>query len=139
MRTAIGHGLNSSPGALASASALAVLVVATDLVLVCWNHYPESTEGRGVLALIALAANIRLVQGDLTSIGLRLTPVQGWWYWFRVSSLIGLAVALCVLVGLGIWVLSGHELKVYATGPGDIGGSFLSMCVFAPLVEETIY
>ena len=91
------------------------------------------------MALIALAANLRLVQGDLESIGLRLTPVQGWWYWVRVSLWIGLAVATCIVVGLGIWVLSGHELPLYVTSPRDIGTSFLHMCLFAPIIEETIY
>jgi membrane protease YdiL (CAAX protease family) len=124
---------------LAAASAIAALVVAVDLALVRWGRYPVSTEGRGVLAVLALAANLRLVQGDLTSLGLRLTPLQGWWYWIRVALLIGLAVAACILVGLGAWVLSGHELPIYTTSPGDLGARFLEMCVFAPVVEETIY
>jgi membrane protease YdiL (CAAX protease family) len=139
MRTAIGQRLSSSPGGLAAASAIAAFVVAADLALVRWNRYPQSTEGRGVLALIALAVNLRLVQGDLPSLGLRLTPRQGWWYWVWVSALIGLAVAVCILVGLGAWVLSGHELPIYATDPGDLGASFLHMCVFAPVLEETTY
>ncbi len=124
---------------MAPAGAGAALVVAADLALVRWNRDPESAEGRAVLALIALAANLRLVQGDLASAGLRLTPVQGWWYWVQVSALIGLAVAACLLVGWGAWVLSGHELPVYATAPGDVGASLLRMCVFAPVVEETTY
>jgi CAAX protease family protein len=139
VRTTIGQRLSSSPGRLAAASAIATLVVAADLALVLWGRYSVSTEGRGVLAVLALAANVRLVQGDLTSLGLRLTPLQGWWYWVWVSSLIGLAVAACILVGLGIWLWSGHELLVYTTAPDDLGASFLHMCVFAPVVEETIY
>jgi uncharacterized protein len=124
---------------LATASAIAAVVVAADRALVWWNRYPQSTEGRSVLALIALAANLRLVQGDLASRGFRLTPLQGWWYWGRLSLLMGLAVAACIVGGLGIWALSGHELPVYATPPGEIGATFLRMCVFAPVLEETTY
>ncbi|MBI3408436.1 MAG: CPBP family intramembrane metalloprotease [Planctomycetes bacterium] len=139
MHTAIGQSLSSSRGRLAAASTIAALVVAADLALVWWNCFPLSTEGSYVLALIALVANVWLVQGDLASLGIRLTPLQGWWYWIRVSSLIGLIVAASIVVGLGILVLTGHNLPVYATSPGHFGAAFLSMCVFAPVVEETIY
>lgn len=139
MQTAIGQRLNSSSVRLATASAVAALVVASDLALVRWNLYPESIQGRDLLALIALAVNVRLVEGDLASVGLRLTPIQGWWYWGRVSVLIGIVVAACIVVGLGAWVLSGHDLPVYTTGPDHIDAAFLRMCVFAPVLEETIY
>jgi uncharacterized protein len=139
MRTAIGQRLNSSPSGLATASTVGGLVVAADLALVCWNRYPQSIEGRGVLAVIALAAHLLLVGGDLASVGLRLSPVQGWWYWVRASLLIGLVVGVCIVVGLGAWVLSRRELPVYATAPGDIGIDFLHMCLFAPVLEDVIY
>jgi membrane protease YdiL (CAAX protease family) len=138
MRTAIGQQLSSSSGRLATATAVAALVVAADLTLVLWNRLALSTEGRGVLALIALASNLWLVQGDAASIGL-VMPVQGWRYWCRMALLIGLLVAACILVGLGAWVASGHELPIYATAPGDVGEVFLRMCVFAPVLEETTY
>jgi len=124
---------------LAAASAIAVLVVSSDLTLILWNRYPESLSGRGVLALIALAAYLWLVNGDLASIGLRFTPVQGWWCWVRASLWIGLAVLACIVVGLGGWVLLGHEVPVYKTPLIDVGPAFLRMCVFAPVLEETTY
>jgi membrane protease YdiL (CAAX protease family) len=52
---------------------------------------------------------------------------------------IGLAVAGSLVVGLGVWVLSGHELPVYATSPSEMGRSFLRMCVIAPVLEEVVY
>jgi membrane protease YdiL (CAAX protease family) len=138
MRTAIGRTLNSSARRLAVATAVAFLTVAADFALILWNRYPENMEGRSALALLALAVTFRLVQGDLASVGL-VMPVQGWRYWVRMALLIGLGVGACILVGLGAWVLSGHKPAIYTADPGDLGASFLHMCVFAPVLEETIY
>ena len=118
MHTAIGERLSSSRDGMITAGALAVLVVAADLTLVQWGGYPIGTEGRGVVAIFALAANVWLVQGHLPSLGFRLTPVQGWWYWVRVTLFIGLAVLACIVVGLGAWVLSGAVQST--TAPRDV-------------------
>jgi membrane protease YdiL (CAAX protease family) len=138
VRTVIGQRLTSSRAALAAASVVGALVVLADLALV-WARSPDSLEARGVLAVIVLAAHVRLVEGDLDSVGLRLTPAQGWWYWVRVSLWIGLAVLAFIVVGLGTWVLSGRELPVYATSPAELGPAFLRMCLSAPVLEEVIY
>jgi membrane protease YdiL (CAAX protease family) len=124
---------------LATASAVGALIVAADLALVCWNRDPEAVQGRGALAVIALAAHLWAVNGELASVGLRLTPVQGGWYWIRLSLWIGLIVLACMGVGLGAWVLSGREVPVYATSPGNLGPAFLRMCLFAPVLEEVTY
>jgi membrane protease YdiL (CAAX protease family) len=123
---------------LAIAATVAPLVVAADIALVLWNRYPVSMEGRGVLALIALATYLWLSQGDTASIGL-VMPLQGWRYWGRMALLIGLVVAAFIEVGLGAWCLSGYELPIYATDPGNLDAAFLQMSVFAPVLEETIY
>jgi membrane protease YdiL (CAAX protease family) len=86
-----------------------------------------------------LAALLRLTDGDLASVGLYLTPSQGWRWWVKVSLWIGLAVAACMVVGLGLWVLAGRDVPIYATPPSAVGRSFLWMCVFAPVLEEVIY
>jgi membrane protease YdiL (CAAX protease family) len=124
---------------LAVASAVGASVVTADLALAWWSHYPEVLEGRAVLAVVALVAHLRLTDGDLASVGLHGTPSQGWGWWVKVSLWIGLAVAACVVVGLGLWVLSGRDLPIYATPLSDIGRSLLRMCVFAPVIEEVIY
>jgi uncharacterized protein len=139
MRTALGRRLSSSRSGLAVASAVGASVVTADLALVWWGRYPEAVEARGVLAVVALAAYLRLTDGDLASVGLYLTPSQGWRWWVKVSLWIGLAVAMCIVVGLGLWVLSGRDLPIYATPLSDIGWSFLRMCVFAPVLEEVLY
>jgi uncharacterized protein len=137
VRTAIGQRLTSSPRGLAAAGAAAV--VAADFALACSGHYWLSVEGRGALAVLGLAAQVRLVDGDLAAVGLRLTPAQGWRYWGRASLLIGLVVLACVVGGLGAWTLAGRELPVYATPPAEVGTAFLRMCVFTPVQEEAIY
>jgi membrane protease YdiL (CAAX protease family) len=146
MRTAIGRRLSSSRRALAAASAVGALVVTADLALVWWSRYTQTIEGytqavagRGVWAVVALAAHLRLTDGDLASVGLHLTPSQGWRWWVKVSLWLALAVAACIGVGLGLWVLSGRELPIYATPPGDVGPSLLRMCVCAAVLEEVIY
>lgn len=139
VRTAIGQHLNSSPAGLAAAGAVAVAVVAADFALVCWAPYPLTLEGRGVLAVIGLAAQFRLVNGDLASVGLRLTPVQGWRYWGRAALLLGLVVLACLVAYLGAWTWAGREFPVPATPPADAGTAFLRMCVFAPVQEEVVY
>jgi len=120
------------------ASAVGAMVVVADLALVRWATYAEALEGRRVLAVVALAVHLRLTHGDLASVGLQ-TPNQGWRWWVRVSLWIGLAVAACVVIGLGLWVVCGGKLPVYATPPSDTGWSFLRMCVFAPVLEEVVY
>lgn len=139
VRTTIGQHLKSSPARLATAVAVAVVAVGVDFALVWWDHYLESVEVRGALAVAALAAQVRLANGDLTSVGLRLTPAQGWWYWGRASLLIGLVVLVCLAAGWGAMALSGWPLPVPATPPSDMFPAFLHMCVFAPVHEETIY
>jgi membrane protease YdiL (CAAX protease family) len=139
VRTAIGQHLRSSPAALATALAVAAAVIAADFALVCSGDYLLCVEGRGALAVLALAAQVRLVTGDLASVGLRLTPVQGWWYWGRAALLIGLGVLACVVVGFGAWVLAGWELPKYATPPAAAGAAFLRMCLFVPVQEEAVY
>jgi uncharacterized protein len=138
MHTAIGQRLNSSPRRLAAATTVAFLVVAADFALVLWNRFPVAMEGRGVLAVIALAINVQLVQGDTASLGL-VRPRQGWKYLGGMALLIGLIVGACIVVGWGAWVLSGRELPMHATDPANVGTSFLHMCVIAPVLEETIY
>jgi membrane protease YdiL (CAAX protease family) len=91
------------------------------------------------LAGVALAAHLRLTDGDLASVGLHLTPSQGWRWWAKVSLWIGLAVAACFVVGMELWLLSGRDLQIYATSPGAIGPALLWMCVITPVLEESIY
>src|SRR5690348_3781271 len=70
VRTAIGRRLSSSRSRLAVVSAVGILVVSADVALVWWGRctqtieaHIQTTEGRGVLAVVALAAHFRLTDG----------------------------------------------------------------------------
>jgi membrane protease YdiL (CAAX protease family) len=123
---------------LIAAHGVATLAVAADLALVHWAHYHELSEGRGTLAVVALAINFWLVGGDVVSVGLT-QPAQGWRRWGWLTLLIGSAVAICIAMGIGILWLLGRDVPVHATAPRDIGVALLRMCVIAPVLEETIY
>ena len=136
--TAIGQRLTASRLRASIATVVACLIVGADLALVSWSD-KFTTEGRNTLALLALAANVWLVQGDPASIGF-VAPRQGWWYWIRSGMLIALAITLTFLLGFGAWVWSGREVpRLPVAYPSNIASDLLAMCLFAPLFEETIY
>jgi membrane protease YdiL (CAAX protease family) len=136
--TSIGQRLHGSTRDLVLVSVTGALALAADLALMWWNHW-VGLEGRGVVALLALWAYLYLLQGDLPSLGLTLTPRQTWRYWARMTLVIGFAIGFCLLVGLGAWVLLGFEVPKVMVAPQDIGPTFLHMVVCAPVLEETLY
>ena len=136
MESAIGRHFSDSPRIRYWGLVLALGTVATDIVVVT-QHLSESV--RLALALTAFAAVVYLTDGDLQSVGLRSSPKQGWRPWIRTSFTIGLIVALCIALGLGIWSLTGHQIPIYSISPSHIVSSFLGMCFVAPVLEETIY
>lgn len=136
MQSAIGRHFSDEPRMRYWGLALALGTVAADMVVVTL-HASESV--RLALALTAFAAVVYLSDGDLRSLGLRSSPKQGWRPWIRTSLKIGLIVAFCVAVGLGIWSLTGRQIRIHSLPPSHIVFSFLHMCVLAPVLEETIY
>lgn len=139
MRTTIGRQLRDSSRNRVIAAALAVLAVGADFALLFWDHDPESIEGRWAVALLGLGVYLYLVQGDLPSVGLCVTPAQSWRYWFRAVLVIGFVVAGLIIAWAAVWHLLGYELLVHTTPPHALGATFLHMCVLAPLLEETSY
>ena len=118
------------------AGLVAVCAVAADFLLIRQNWFREA---RGSTALLAAAVLIGLLRGNLDSAGLRITPIQGWRYWIRATLLIGLIVAGILAVYGAVIVLSGHQPPIYSTPADAIFARFLGMCVFSPILEETIY
>jgi membrane protease YdiL (CAAX protease family) len=112
--------------------------VTADLWVVWLRRSPESIDGRWAVALVVLAASLWLAGGDLSTVGLN-APAGGWRRWTRLAALLGLAAGVCIGAGVGLWVAAGWRLPVQSVAPAEVGPAFFRMCVFAPLLEETIY
>lgn len=135
MTTPIGQSLAKPPYKLAVAISVGLIAVAGDLIFVGQHLWYE----RGLLPLIAVIAFVQLADGDLSSLGLRVLPIQGWPYWLRAT--IWLAVAMGVFATAWVWILmSGeYDLPVITTPPSTAGQRFWDMCIYAPVLEESIY
>lgn len=139
MQTPIGLQLRASRGRRAAACAVAGLAISADFALLAWGDWSEIWQARWAIALVTLTVQMGLSRGDLPSVGLIVRPVQGWRYWARMTVWIGLAVAAILAISLGAMVLAGYELPVHTTSPDAIGRRILDACVYAPLLEETLY
>lgn len=131
--SAIGQQFRNTPR---TAVTFAIVIVVLDFVLVSQQIYGEV---RACVALIAFAFAVQLSDGDLKSLGLRSSPIQGWYSWIFTSLKLGGIFAVCLAVGFGIWVAMGHRLIIPVTAPSQAWSRFMQMCFVAPTVEETIY
>lgn len=92
---------------------------------------------REFVLLAGLTAILCLHDSHAPMLGLRLIPVQGWRYWFRLALLFGAVIAVILVFYFGLWWMMGWSIPVYRYPPRlDL---FLFMCVYAPLVEEIVY
>ncbi|MBI3823064.1 MAG: CPBP family intramembrane metalloprotease [Planctomycetes bacterium] len=74
--------------------------------------------------------------GNCGSIGLRLTPSEGWWYWCKAAPLLALAVAVLLVPGVALWLWLGGSVEDLARETwNDPFGNFVK----APVTEEIIY
>ena len=90
-----------------------------------------------LLALFGLVSVLCLNDGDLSVLGFRLSPVQGWLYWCRLTCWFGLAIGIAVLACTGIWLAFAWPLPIQRTPPTMI--ALIHMCIDAPLSEEIIF
>ncbi len=132
----IGRGLHGGPRH--AALVVSGLAVAVDLWLVWLNRFPESIDGRWAVALTAFVTQFYLARGDLPTVGLA-SPAGGWHRWARIAAYFGVAVAACLTTTAVLWKAMGYSLPLYAIAPAEIGHAFFRMCVFSPLLEETLY
>jgi uncharacterized protein len=109
-------------------------------------HFPMTAgpvSSRCLFALVSLAALLVLARGDRNTLGLNLAPVQGWRYWCRVTLVIGLILGLLVgglsAIAWAVCRMRGEALPIYTTPPDQVRERFFSMCINAPLWEESIY
>ncbi|MDC0308408.1 CPBP family intramembrane metalloprotease [Planctomycetaceae bacterium] len=119
-----------------TAVAVAVTTVALDFVCVIQNI---DGQVRISISLLAFALAVYLSDGDHKSLGLRASPVQGWSCWISMSLKIGCAVAVCIIVGFGLWSMLGNELELAFTQPSQAWSKFILMCFVAPTLEEAVY
>ena len=138
MDTPIGRLFRDSRLRLAAATLVAAAVTLADLWIV--QHGDDSyTAPRALLPLIAIAIYLVLARDDLGSLGLRLRPIQGLFYWIKATVVIGAIIGSFILVAVAILKLIGRDLPIYPLDPADAWPIFVHMCVVAPLVEEATY
>lgn len=110
-----------------------MLVVVLDVVQI---RYPLGLDS-AVLGLAGLIAVLCLNEGPAETLGMKLAPVQGWWYWWRLAFLFGFWIGIALVAYAGIWMLLEKESPVIRTYPSL--GMLALMCVHAPITEEVIY
>ncbi len=130
--SAIGHAFRKRPVA---ATLLAISIVSIDFAIL--HRFDEAA--RACVALVGFAIAVYLSEDDQKSLGLRASPVQGWLPWIGTSLRIGCVVAVCIIIGLSTWSITGHSLKLHVTEPSHIGSRLVHMCFVAPVLEESIY
>ena len=136
MQSAIGQILRRRRPLRVLAVAVGLGTALVDFAIVTYRF---DSMNRGALAIAAFVAIVWITDGDRISMGLRLTPKQGWILWIRMSAIIGAAVATCIGIGLGVATLAGKQIPIYTTEPSGIVPRFLDMCFVYPILEEAIY
>jgi uncharacterized protein len=138
LTTPVGRQFHDAPVALCMATVIAAIVVAIDTVVVRHFYGPWRYVEYAVIAA-AVADYLLLARGDRVSLGLVLTPVQGWWYWVRATLLIGLVMG-CLLGALcGVSAIVGWSWPIPQVRPQEANEALWRMCVRAPVREEAIY
>ncbi len=96
-----------------------------------WNH--------STIALMGTIAVIILHDGNVSGLGFRRTPLQGWWYWGRMALWLGLWVALIVIVFGVVAFTMSWTIPIYRANPQFLLHYLFFMCLYAPLIEEIVY
>jgi membrane protease YdiL (CAAX protease family) len=139
MRTEIGRGLRGRRIGVAAGVGLLTLAADFWIVLAVWQaHYTEGVNGRWALALVALTIYLWLADGDLPTAGLT-GPAGGWRRWAKLALALGLVAGVVMAAALQLWVAAGWRLPVQSVRPANVVPAFFHICVFAPLLEETLY
>lgn len=112
---------------------LAMAVVVLDVVEI---RFPLGFESP-LLALTGLVGVLCLSDGHVPLLGLRSSPINGWRSWCRLGLICFLGLAVLLTAYAGVWWMLGWKLPIYRTPPSL--RSLIWMCLYAPVVEETIY
>jgi len=136
MQSAIGQILSDRPRQKSLAVTVGLVTILLDFAIVRFHF---DSMNRGALAILAMALLVGLTDGDRISLGLSLTPRQGWSPWIRTSAVLSVAVAMCMVIGIGALHLAGRQVPLYTTAPDRFLERLLDMCFVYPVLEETIY
>jgi membrane protease YdiL (CAAX protease family) len=136
MQSAVGQVLRDSRQPRSLAVVVGLTTIFIDFAIVTFHFDPMN---RGALAILSLTLIVGLTEGDRISLGLRLTPSQGWSPWIRITAVISVAVAVCISIGIWAMVLMGRQIPFYTTAPDRFVERLLDMCFVYPTLEETIY
>ncbi|MFT4559873.1 MAG: membrane protease YdiL (CAAX protease family) [Planctomycetaceae bacterium] len=115
---------------------IAILALGLDLGGVGFHQWYDV---RLALALISFATLMAVRDGNTETLGLRLTPIQGWRPWLGWSFRIGIAVTFLIVASFAVWHSFGNELPIYTTSPTHLARQFINACLLAPVLEETVY
>src|SRR5262249_40112340 len=78
-----------------------------------------------------------LTEGNSVAFGLRLTPIQGWGYWFQLALWFALIIGIFAAICTGVWLACGWRLPIQRTPPSM--SALIHMCVDSPISEEIIF
>lgn len=134
MQSMIGSSIPASRRRLALGLALAT-IAAYFLIVFLRLSFDFSTS----LVLFSTLVLVWLCEGDLTSLGLRWSPRQGWRLWIRWAWRILMLLGVALIIGFGVARLIGYEFPIITTPPRLAAWRFVWMCIYAPLLEELLF
>jgi membrane protease YdiL (CAAX protease family) len=143
MQTTIGQGLRGKENRLRLVAMATVAVVALGIDL--WLSATGRSfrwDLRSVNAFSTLLLYAWIAPAAVQDLGLRVIPVQGFRYWFRVGGVLGAILLAIGLIAVAI-LLSGHLWRspesVPTVAPAAFVSRFIFACIQSPIVEETLY
>ncbi|HLA85235.1 MAG TPA: type II CAAX endopeptidase family protein [Thermoguttaceae bacterium] len=139
MKTPIGLDLRGKRRLCVVYAVVAVVVVLLEFGSASRVVQPWWLDLRAVLAAFVLLAFVLPGNVSRESLGLRLTPIQPICYWVRFTVLIAAAMLVIILICTDVVHAMGLPISIHKTPPDHVVVRLLSMCLYAPLVEELIF
>jgi membrane protease YdiL (CAAX protease family) len=140
METPIGHALKSDSfgswvGVIASS-----LVVSLSLALTSAGQLTQARQYSLAAVVVAVFGLLAVKNRDRKSFGFRLSPIQGWYYWMKMTILLGaiMFIVLAAAAAIALGILRFRVPHSQFQSP-HIWPAFYWMCIYAPLTEEMIY
>lgn len=122
------------------ASLLGVSAMGLDLYCVALPWY--QSWHRFALSLSVLALYLLLWRASAKTLGLRLRPAQGLWYWARLTLWLGVIVVIFSLAAFLIlsWGFGVHlPMTSMFRSEAYMWSWLFTACLTAPLMEEALY